>query len=189
MIDNGLAGVENPSEMLLSERPANSPGTCVACVIEGTRPVLAEVQALVAPTSFNVPRRTTNGVDFNRAMLLLAVLEKRGGLRVGACDAYINVIGGLNLNEPGADLPTVIAIASSYRDRPVGDDIVAIGEVGLTGEIRSVNSINQRLSEVARLGFKRCIIPAYIRGTVSVPKGLEVIKAKTIGDALRYALD
>ncbi len=189
MLDVGLAGVSNPSEMLLSERPANSPGTCVACVIEGTRPVLAEVQALVTPTSFNVPRRTTNGVDFNRAMLLLAVLEKRGGMRVGSCDAYINVIGGLNLNEPGADLPTIIAIASSYRDRPVGDDIAAIGEVGLTGELRSVNSMNQRLSETARMGFKRCIIPAYVRGSLSIPPELEVFRAKTISDALKYALN
>ena len=145
MADRGLVEVPNPSQMLLDGRPQGAPGTCVACVMEGTRPVLAEVQALVSKTSFQNPRRTADGFDFNRAVLLMAVAEKRANLRLSAFDAYINVIGGLHLEEPGADLPVVLAIASSYRDTPVDKDLVAIGEVGLTGEIRSVRHINQRV--------------------------------------------
>ena len=152
MADSGLIEVPNPSQMLLQGRPEGASGTCVACVMEGTRPILAEVQALVSRTSFNVPRRTADGFDFNRSALLLAVTEKRGGMNLSIFDAYINVIGGLRLDEPGADLPVVLAVASSYRDAPIADDLVAIGEVGLTGEIRSVSHMNQRLSEVARLG-------------------------------------
>ena len=129
MDEDGLRCVENPSELLLSGRPENSPGTCVACVMEGTRPLLAEVQALVTPAGYNAARRS-NGIDYNRAAMLLAVLEKRGGLPVGNCDAYINVIGGLDLDEPAADLATVLAVASSYLDRPLGSDLAAIGEVG-----------------------------------------------------------
>ncbi|MEG1166289.1 MAG: DNA repair protein RadA, partial [Oscillospiraceae bacterium] len=155
MANSGLREVKNPSEMLLSGRPQNSPGTCVACVMEGTRPILAEVQALVTPSGFNVARRNSNGIDYNRTTLLLAVLEKRGGISVGGCDAYINVIGGLELDEPAADLATVLAIASSHRDIPIGNDLAAVGEVGLTGEIRSVMALNQRLAEISRLGFKR----------------------------------
>ena len=159
MADRGLIEVPNPSLMLLEGRPEGASGTCVACVMEGTRPVLAEVQALVAKTSFNVPRRTADGFDFNRAALLLAVAEKRGGMKLSAFDAYINIIGGLQLDEPGADLPVVLAVASSYRDQPIADDLVAIGEVGLTGEIRAVSNMSQRLAEVSRLGFKKCILP------------------------------
>ena len=159
MADSGLIEVPNPSQMLLEGRPEGASGTCVACVMEGTRPVLAEVQALVSKTSFNVPRRTSDGFDFNRAALLLAVGEKRAGMKLSLFDAYINVIGGLQLNEPGADLPVILAVASSYRDQPIADDTVAIGEVGLTGEVRSVSNMNQRLAEVVRLGFKKCIIP------------------------------
>ena len=136
MLDTGLSEVPNPSQMLLEGRPEGASGTCVACVMEGTRPVLAEVQALVTKTTFNVPRRAADGFDFNRAVLLMAVAEKRGGMKLSAFDAYINVIGGLRLDEPGADLPVALAIASSYRDQPIADDLVAIGEVGLTGEIR-----------------------------------------------------
>ena len=159
MRDSGLKEVPNPSQMLLQGRPEGASGTCVACVMEGTRPVLAEVQALVCTTSFNVPRRTADGFDFNRAALLLAVTEKRAGMKLSLFDAYINVIGGLRLEEPGADLPVVLAVASSYRDKAIDDDLVAIGEVGLTGEIRSVSHLDQRLQEVSRLGFKKCIIP------------------------------
>lgn len=184
MIDNGLKEVPNPSEMLLSGRPQNIPGTCVACVMEGTRPILAEVQALVTPAGFTGARRNANGVDYNRAMLLVAVLDKRGGLSIAGCDAYINVIGGLYLNEPAADLAMVLAIASSARDRAISYDTAAIGEVGLTGEIRSVSAINQRLSEVARLGFKRCVIPAHIRGDVKKPDNLELIPVKNIRQAI-----
>ena len=184
MADTGLNEVPNPSEMLLSGRPQDTPGTCVTCVMEGVRPVLAEVQALLAPTSFNVPRRTANGFNFNRAMLLLAVLEKRGGLMVGSCDAYINVIGGLFLDEPAADLAMIVALASSFRDKPVPSDLAAVGEVGLTGELRSVNALGQRLSEVRRLGFSKCLVP-YRTGTkLEAPEGLQLIKVHNIREAL-----
>ena len=188
MLDAGLAEVPNPSELLLSGRQENAPGTCVTCVMEGTRPVLAEIQALITPTSYNVPRRTSSGVDYNRAALLLAVLEKRGGLKMSASDAYINVVGGLNLNETAADLATILAVASSYVDKPIGDEVVAIGEVGLTGEIRSVSFINQRLSEIHRLGFRTCLAPASGRGKYVVPEGLHVIEVRTLGEALARAL-
>lgn len=188
MDDKGLVEIPNPSQVLLDGRPEGASGTCVACVMEGTRPVLAEVQALVAKTSFNVPRRTVNGFDFNRAALLLAVLEKRGNMKLSSFDAYINVIGGLQLDEPGADLPVVLAIASSYRDRPIPSDLVAIGEVGLTGEIRSVSNINKRLSEVARLGFKQCIIPKKSGEKLEVPDGLSVLMVKNIHEAVEIVL-
>lgn len=188
MEDSGLSEVPNPSEMLLSGRPQDTPGTCVTCVMEGVRPVLAEVQALLAPTSFNVPRRTANGFDFNRANLLLAVLEKRGGLMVSSCDAYINVIGGLFLDEPAADLAMIVALASSFRDKPVSGDLAAIGEVGLTGELRSVNALGQRLSEVRRLGFTKCLIPARTGGKLDTPDGLQLIPVRNIREALAALL-
>ena len=188
MADTGLREVPNPSLMLLQGRPEGASGTCVACVMEGTRPVLAEVQALVAKTSFNVPRRTSDGFDFNRAALLLAVAEKRGGMKLSAFDAYINIIGGLRLDEPGADLPVILAVASSYRDQPISDDLVAIGEVGLTGEIRSVSHMSQRLSEVARLGFTKCIIPKSGSEKLQIPKQLKVYYVKNIREAIEISL-
>ena len=188
MADKGLVEVPNPSQMLLEGRPDGASGTCVACVMEGTRPVLAEVQALVAKTSFQVPRGTSDGFDFNRAVLLMAVAEKRAGLKLSAFDAYINVIGGLRLDEPGADLPVVLAIASSYRDRVIDASLVAIGEVGLTGEIRSVSHLNQRLAEVSRLGFKRCIIPKITAEKLDIPDDLTVYRVKNIAEAIEIAL-
>ena len=188
MEQNGLVEVPNPSEMLLSGRPLHAPGTCVACVMEGSRPVMAEIQALVARTSFNVPRRTTDGFDFNRANLLFAVLEKRGGLNIGMCDGYINVIGGLQLNEPAADLALVLAVASSYRDKPMDSDVTAIGEVGLTGEVRAVLALQQRLGEAARIGFKKCLIPRHGTGNVQIPEGLEVVRVRNIREAIEFAL-
>lgn len=188
MMDSGLAEVPNPSQMLLAGRPEGAPGTCVACVMEGTRPVLAEVQALVTKTTFNVPRRAADGFDFNRAVLLMAVAEKRGGMKLNIFDAYINVIGGLRLDEPGADLPVVLAVASSYRDNVIADDLVAIGEVGLTGEIRSVSNMNQRLGEVARLGFKKCIIPKGGAEKLEIPEGLTVYRVRNIREAIETAL-
>ena len=187
MNEEGLRCVDNPSELLLSGRPANSPGTCVACVIEGTRPILAEVQALVTPAAYNAARRS-NGIDYNRAAMLLAVLEKRGGIPVGSCDAYINVVGGLSLEEPAADLATALSVASSYLDRPLGSDLAAIGEVGLAGEIRSVSNLNQRLSEIARLGFQRCLIPAHVRNEIRCPDSLKLISVKNIGEAVAAVL-
>lgn len=188
MRDVGLMEVPNPSQMLLEGRPEGASGTCVACVMEGTRPVLAEVQALVTKTTFNVPRRAADGFDFNRAVLLMAVAEKRGGMKLNVFDAYINVIGGLRLDEPGADLPVVLAVASSYRDQTIPDDLAAIGEVGLTGEIRSVSHMNQRLSEVARLGFKKCIIPKGGAEKLEIPAGLTVYRVRNLREAIETAL-
>ena len=188
MVDSGLLEVPNPSQMLLEGRPEGASGTCVACVMEGTRPILAEVQALVCKTSFNVPRRTADGFDFNRAALLLAVAEKRAGMRLNMFDAYINVIGGLQLEEPGADLSVVLAVASSYMDKPIPDDLVAIGEVGLTGELRSVSQLNQRLGEVARLGFKQCIIPFRKTEKLEIPEGLTVHRVKNLREAIDKTL-
>ena len=187
MEEDGLRCVENPSEALLSGRPENAPGTCVACVVEGTRPILAEVQALVSPSNYNASRRS-NGIDYNRAAMLIAVLEKRGGLQVSGCDTYINVIGGLSLDEPAADLATVLAVASSFLDRPLGADLAAIGEVGLSGEIRSVSVINQRLSEISRLGFRRCVIPAHVKDELKQLNGLQLIPVKNIGEAVAAVL-
>ncbi len=188
MLDTGLQEVPNPSQMLLEGRPDGASGTCVACVMEGTRPVLAEVQALVSRTSFHVPRRTADGFDFNRAVLLLAVTEKRAGMKLNLFDAYINVIGGLRLDEPGADLPVVLAVASSYRDAVIADDLVAIGEVGLTGEIRSVSHMNQRLQEVARLGFKQVIIPKNNSEKLEIPEGLTVYRVRNLREAIEMAM-
>ena len=185
MLDCGLREVENPSEMLLSGRPEDAPGSCVTCVMEGARPVLAEVQALVAPTNANYPRRTCNGLDSNRASMLLAVLEKRGRLRMSQCDAFFNIIGGLTLDEPAADLATLVAIASSYLDKPVPAKLAAIGEVGLSGEVRSVSHVPQRLSEVHRLGFDKCIVPAQQGDMLRAPDGLQLIPVKNIGQVLQ----
>ena len=188
MLDTGLSEVMNPSEMLLSGRPEMTPGTCVTCVIEGTRPILAEIQALVTPSSANMPRRNANGVEYNRAMMLLAVLQQRGGLRVGGCDAYINVIGGLNIDDPGADLATILALASAYMDKPIRGDVAVFGEVGLTGELRQVSQINPRLVEIQRMGFSACILPMSAKGKLQPPKGLELIHVKTINQAINAAL-
>ncbi len=184
MCEKGLREVPNPSEVMLSGRPTNASGTCVTCVMQGTRPILAEIQALLSPTNLTQARRNTNGVDFNRTNLLLAVMEKIAGMHVGGCDVYINVVGGLELEEPSADLAIVLAVASSFRDRPIGDDLTAVGEIGLTGEIRSVPSINQRLQEIARLGFKRCVIPAHFKDDIKVPEGLKILPAKNVREAI-----
>ena len=183
MCDNGLHEVENPSEMLLAGRPIGASGTCVTCVMEGVRPVLAEVQALITATAYPSPRRTSNGLDFNRTAMLLAVLEKQGRLKVSSCDAYLNVVGGLTLDEPAADLATVLALASSYLDTPIDPALAAIGEVGLTGELRSVNHIEQRLGEIARLGFRQCIIPKQ-RETIR-RSDIRLIEVGSVPEALR----
>ena len=190
MVDSGLVEVQNPSEMLLSGRPKNAPGTCVTCVMEGSRPLLAEVQGLVASGTCapGSSRRNFNGVDYNRTAMLLAVLEKRGHLPLGGCDAYLNVVGGLYLDEPAADLATVLALASSYCDRPISSELAAVGEVGLTGEIRNVAALGQRLSEIARLGFSQCVIPYHARSTVKAPEGLELIPVRSISEAMSAVL-
>ncbi|WP_295620667.1 DNA repair protein RadA [uncultured Intestinimonas sp.] len=188
MTDKGLSQVPSPSEALLAGRPLDTPGTCVSCVMEGARPVLAEIQALLAPSGYGNARRSSNGFDYNRAMMLLAVLEKRGGLMVNSCDAYINVIGGLNLDEPAADLAAVIAMASSFRDKPVPSSLAAIGEVGLTGELRMVSSLGQRLSEVQRLGLTQCLVPAQNTARIAVPEGIQLIRVRNIREALSAVL-
>lgn len=188
MRTEGLLDIPNPSESLLSGRPIGAAGTCVTCVMEGSRPILAEIQALVSKTSANIPRRSFNGIDFNRSMLLLAVLEKRGGLRLGSCDAYINVVSGLELDEPGADLAAALAITSSYTDRAIPEKTAAVGEIGLTGEIRSVPGMEQRLSEVQRLGFQCCVVPKSLGKQITVPRGLELIRVQNIQQALAAVL-
>ena len=188
MQDSGLTEVPNPSQMLLEGRPEGASGTCVACVMEGTRPVLAEVQALVTKTTFNVPRRASDGFDYNRAVLLLAVMEKRAGMKLNLFDAYLNVIGGLRLDEPGADLPVILAVASSYRDHAIADDLIAIGEVGMTGEIRSVSHLNQRLGEAARLGFRKCMIPRSSSEKIEIPDGMTVYRVRNVREAIETAL-
>lgn len=187
MNDSGLREVPNPSETLLAGRPMGAPGTCVACAMEGTRPILAEVQALITRSSFQVPRRTANGFDYNRANLLMAVVEKRGGIKLGLCDAYLNVIGGLYLEEPAADLPVVLAIASSYLDKPIPQDLCAIGEVGLTGEVRAVSNLAQRLGELKRLGFRQCVIPRHGTAGILAPEGMELLRVRNIREAIEIA--
>ena len=184
MGDQGLTEVPNPSEALLSGRPKDSPGSCVTCVMEGVRPVLAEIQALVTPSAYGNSRRSSNGFDYNRAMMLNAVLEKRGGLTLSNCDFYVNVIGGLTVDEPAADLALIIALASSFRDKPVPFDLAAVGEVGLTGELRAVHALGQRLSEVRRLGFTKCLVPARGSGKLTAPEGLSLIRINNIREAI-----
>ncbi|MBO5646739.1 MAG: DNA repair protein RadA [Clostridia bacterium] len=188
MLSSGLSEVENPSASLLSGRPAQVPGTCVTCIAEGTRPILSEVQALVAPTAFGNARRTAAGLDYSRLYLLLAVLEKRAGLPVGACDAYVNVVGGFRIDEPASDLAVALAVASSFRDRPIPGDIAVFGELGLTGELRAVSSLSQRIAEIARLGFRRCVMPDQQTSHLHIPEGIELIKLKNITDCIEYCI-
>ncbi len=188
MRDKGLVEVKNPSAALLEGRPVDVPGTCVACIMEGSRPILAEIQALVATTAYGTARRMSSGIDYNRSALLLAVLEKRAGFKMGNYDAYINVIGGLKIEETSADLPTLLAIASACRDKPLPCDLAAFGEIGLTGEIRSVSGAQQRLNEIKRLGFKKCIVPRQNSKDVEIPDGLDVMFAKNIREAIAALL-
>ncbi len=185
MYDSGLKEVENPSEMLISGRPKNTPGSCVACVMEGSRPLLAEIQGLVTSTGFGNPRRISNGFDFNRLAMLIAVLEKRGGYFFGGMDAYINIVGGMKLEEPALDLTIVMALVSSLKDYALRDDVLAFGEIGLAGEIRGVSHCEQRIKEAARLGFSRCIIPkSNLKNlSASIKKDIEIVGVKTIREA------
>ena len=188
MTDTGLHEVENPSLMLLEGRPEQAPGSSVVCTMEGSRPVLAEVQALVCPSAFAVPRRTATGVDYNRMNLMIAVLEKRVGLNLQNQDAYVNIIGGIRLDEPAVDLALALAIASAHRNLPIDSSIAAIGEVGLTGELRAVSQIERRLSEVLKLGFKACVIPQANTKNLRIPRGMRVLPAKNLTEALGYIL-
>ncbi|MBR5540495.1 MAG: DNA repair protein RadA [Clostridia bacterium] len=183
MQDVGLCEVENPSMMLLSGRPKNVSGTCVACVMEGTRPLLAEVQGLVSPTGFGNPRRMSTGFDGNRLALLLAVLEKRAGYFFSNLDTYLNVVGGLRLDEPAADLPVALALISGLKDKPMDEGLVAFGEIGLAGELRAVSGAEQRIAEAARLGFSRIIVPAHTLKTLHGSYPIEVVGAATVREA------
>ncbi len=187
MRQDGLCEVENPSLLMLSGRPKNVSGTCVACVMEGSRPILAEVQGLVSSTGFGTPRRMCTGFDYNRMAMLIAVLEKRCGYYFGSSDAFINVVGGLKLDEPAADLTVALALVSSLQDIPVNENIIAFGEIGLAGEIRAVNNCEQRISEAVRLGFNRCIIPFYnYKGlSKSAKLSADIIPARNIRDAFK----
>ena len=186
MTDQGLLQVENPSEMLLSSQPEDVSGNCAICIMEGTRPLLAEVQALVSHTVFPAPRRSSSGIDYNRMALLLAVLEKRLGLRFSSSDAYLNVVGGLRVDEPAADLAVCIALISSIKDKPVGPNLVAIGEVGLAGEVRAVSYIDQRVRECVRLGFTRILLPKRsFQALRTPPRGAELIPVGSIFETLK----
>jgi len=185
MTDKGLQSVENPSEMLLSGRPTGVSGNCAVCVLEGTRPIIAEIQALATPTFFPSPKRTSSGIDYNRMCLLLAVLEKRLGLKFSTCDIYLNVVGGLRIDEPASDLAVVLALISSIKDRPIADNIIAMGEVGLAGECRAVNGIDIRIKEAIRLGFNKIIIPETKETQKINCKGAEIINIKSIYDLLK----
>ncbi|MDD6490298.1 MAG: DNA repair protein RadA [Clostridia bacterium] len=190
MNDTGLCEVENPSLMLLSGRPKNVSGTCVACSMEGSRPILAEIQGLVTNSGFGNPRRMSTGFDYNRMSMLLAVLEKRCGYFFSNLDAYINVVGGLRLDEPATDLAVAIALVSSLKDIIVPENLLAFGEIGLTGEIRAVNHATQRVTESARLGFKKCIIPYHNLKGLIIPSDtdIEIIGVRTIRDAVNVLL-
>ena len=187
MTDRGLTEVANPSMMMLSGRPVNVSGTCVTCLMEGSRPILAEVQALVTKTAFGNPRRTATGFDFNRMALLLAVLEKRCGYFFGSLDAYINVVGGLRLDEPASDLSVALALVSNLTDRLIPDDLIAIGEIGLAGEVRAVNHIQNRVSEAYRLGFVCCMVPRHNLSQLNTEQmpDLEVIPVSSINEACK----
>lgn len=180
----GLAEVPNPSALFLAERPLDAPGSAVAAVLNGTRTVLVEIQALVAPTGFGTPRRTALGIDGNRVALLAAVLEKKVGLEILTCDLFVNVAGGLSLDDPAADLATIAALASSFRERAIPPRTLLLGEVGLAGEVRAVSQPELRLAEAARLGFERAVLPAANARHADVPRGLEVVPVETVGEAL-----
>lgn len=187
MSDHGLLEVKNPSAAMLSGHPKGAAGNCIACVMEGSRPLLAEIQALAAKTQFGVPRRTAAGVDYNRMVLLLAILEKRCGLFLSSSDVYVNVVGGMRLDEPAVDLPMILAIASSFRDKPLPEGVMSFGEIGLTGELRAVANATHRISEAYRLGFHTCVMPMQ-----DVDEGLlkkiNVVRVKTVADAIRAVL-
>lgn len=182
----GLMEVKNPSEFLLNGRPENASGCVVACSMEGTRPILVEIQALVCPSSFGIPRRTSVGTDFNRVNLLMAVLEKKAGLRLGALDAYVNIAGGLRMTEPAIDLGICLALISSCRDIAIPDSLVAFGEVGLSGEIRAVSMAAQRVQEAKKLGFETVILPEVCRASMKKIEGIRLIYVSGVQDAMNY---
>jgi DNA repair protein RadA/Sms len=184
MRQNGLVEVENPSEFMLNGKPAHASGSVVACSMEGTRPILIEIQALVCNSNFGMPRRTAAGTDYNRVNLLMAVLEKRLGLHLSNCDAYVNIAGGVKMNEPAIDLGIIMAVVSSYKNKAVDEKTIVFGEVGLSGEVRAVSMPEQRVAEAKKLGFKTCIIPEVSKEMVKGIQGIRIIGVKNIGDAV-----
>ena len=185
MREEGMVEVTNPSEILISERDGNPSGSLVMATMEGTRPMLIEVQALLAPTPFGLPKRTGIGIDYNRLALLMAVLEKRGGLSISNQDAYVNIVSGIKVNEPAADLGIALAVASSYKNVPISKDLVAIGEIGLTGEVRSVSSVEKRIKEAEKLGFKTCIVPENSKKQLKMETKINIIGVKDVREALK----
>jgi DNA repair protein RadA/Sms len=186
---SGMVEVANPSEIFLAERVVDAPGSAIAITMEGTRPLLMEIQGLTSPTSFGHPRRTANGVDYNRLLLMVAVLSRRVGVRLADQDVFVNVVGGLRVSEPAADLAVAAAIASSVRDRPLPADMALIGEVGLSGELRAVAQLSARLSEAAKLGFRRVVVPKRVRSDEAWPEELQVILVRSAREALTTALE
>lgn len=186
MTDTGLVDVPNPSLMLLSGRPVDAPGSAIVCSVEGTRPILAEIQALVSKSSFAIPKRMASGVDYNRVSLIMTVLEKRMGLHLGDHDAYVNVTGGIKLDESATDLAVACAIASSFRNTPLPADMAFFGEVGLTGEIRTVTQASRRIAEIKKMGFKRCMLPFDCLGSIDKCDGIELLAVRSLTDALEY---
>ena len=184
MCADGLAEVENPSKMMLNGRPVDASGSVVVCSLEGTRPILIEIQALISPTSFQMPRRTAVGIDYNRVNLLMAVLEKRVGLQLGGCDAYVNLAGGMRLVEPAIDLGIILAIASSYKNIPLPEDTIIFGEVGLVGEVRRVSQGDQRIKEAEKLGFKTCILPKANVDSLKIRTNMRLLAVANVREAL-----
>ena len=189
MREQGLVEVQNPSEYMLNGRPENASGSVVACTMEGTRPLLVEIQALVCQSNFGIPRRQTTGTDFNRVNLLMAVLEKRSGLQLASCDAYVNITGGIKIMEPAIDLGIVLAIVSSFRNRAMSPKLIAFGEVGLSGEVRAVSMARQRVAEAEKLGFTTCIVPYVCAEDCRKNSGIKVIGVRTVQDAINVVMN
>ena len=188
MRQNGLVEVENPSEFMLNGKPEHAAGSVVACSMEGTRPILIEIQALVCNSNFGVPRRTAAGTDYNRVNLLMAVLEKRAGIHLSNYDAYVNIAGGVKMNEPAIDLGIVMALISSYKNKPIDEKTIVFGEVGLSGEVRAVNMPEQRVMEAKKLGFETCIVPEVCVDMVKGVRGIQIVGVKNIGDAIQLII-
>ena len=185
MRDVGMTEIDNPSDIMITEREDNPSGSIIVASVEGTRPILIEIQALLTPTAFGMPRRTGIGIDYNRLTLLMAVLEKRAGIPLGNQDAYVNVVSGIRLDEPATDLGIALAVASSYKNIPLPKDLVAIGEIGLTGEIRTVNSLEKRVKEADRMGFKTCIISENGRKQLNYKGNINIIGVRNIREAIK----
>lgn len=186
MRKEGLAEVANPSEFMLNGKPVGASGSVVVCSIEGTRPILIEIQALVCRTNFGIPRRQTTGTDFNRVNLLMAVLEKRAGMQIGDCDAYVNITGGIKINEPALDLGIVLAIVSSFKNRPIDEKTICFGEVGLSGEVRAVSQVEQRVQEAKKLGYETVVLPKVSMEGLETVKGIRLIGISGIGEAIGF---